>query len=341
MEVNNVPRLPYVPRGQQVPNNITARNYCFTSYLLENDLLERAALSEGLISFLIYQLERGDDEGRLHYQGYIELSKPSRYAAIKRLLGDEALHLEVRRGTQDQAIDYCRKAETKVEGPWEHGTRSKQGKRNDLTALVTAVKSGQSVAQMLNDETLMTVAFKHIKHIQTIQSYIRPTRTDRPAVYILHGEPGSGKTRTAHDFDTDLWTAPGVRQDGVWFNGYDKHLSALLDDVQSNSNLMSRDGWLRLLDRYVYQVPTKGGFTWWLPKTIFITTNCNHWWQLFGCVDRELAFSRRITAVIEFNTGQQPIWRDPAGNAWNGPTVFLAGIPDEPQAQEALDPAGA
>ena len=59
-----------------------------------------------------------------------------RIVAVKNLLPQlEGAHFEPRRGTRDQARDYCRKAETKVDGPWEHGAFGAGGQDAALTYL--------------------------------------------------------------------------------------------------------------------------------------------------------------------------------------------------------------
>jgi len=92
----------------------------------------QAALEEiGVVRYCSYQLEAGQ-EGTLHFQGYIELSQPSRFSALR--VGPlEHAHWEIRRGTRSEARSYTRKDEGCLAGPWEHGTwTGGQGQRVDL-----------------------------------------------------------------------------------------------------------------------------------------------------------------------------------------------------------------
>ena len=66
--------------------------------------------------FIVFQLEQGLDGATPHVQGYIEFNCQLRLNAAKRLISQRA-HLEVRRGSQQQAIAYCEKQETRLEGP--------------------------------------------------------------------------------------------------------------------------------------------------------------------------------------------------------------------------------
>lgn len=81
---------------------------------------------------LVYQLERGES-GTAHYQGYVEFKSRRTLAVAKRYISESA-HLERRNGTRSQAIAYCTKEETRVEGPWKFGDweTNNQGKRSDI-----------------------------------------------------------------------------------------------------------------------------------------------------------------------------------------------------------------
>lgn len=70
------------------------------------------------IKYGIWQVEECPDTGKLHVQGYFEWRSPVRLAAAKRAIGDPQAHLEARRGSREQARDYCSKEESRRDGPW-------------------------------------------------------------------------------------------------------------------------------------------------------------------------------------------------------------------------------
>ena len=64
-------------------------------------------------------------------------------------------HHEQRRGTRDQARDYCRKVETRVEGPYEFGEwmvtghgGEKRTRDQELLEGIAAIQNGQSIADL-------------------------------------------------------------------------------------------------------------------------------------------------------------------------------------------------
>lgn len=64
----------------------------------------------------IFQLEKGEQTGRLHYQGYISLKKKLRLAQVKKIIPQA--HWEPAKGNDDVAARYCKKTDTQVKGPW-------------------------------------------------------------------------------------------------------------------------------------------------------------------------------------------------------------------------------
>lgn len=100
---------------------------CFT--IFEEDW-DHTRLMHESIRRAIVQKEKCPDTGRIHYQGFLELLSPMRYSGIKSILKCESAHLEKRKGTPQQAWEYCAKEESRVDGPWQYGEPPKgQGHR--------------------------------------------------------------------------------------------------------------------------------------------------------------------------------------------------------------------
>lgn len=103
-----------------------ARDWCFTIF---NQDWKHDIFNDGRVKYAVVQLEKAPDTGKLHFQGYMQLPKPMRIPGAKRLLECDSAHLEPRKGTREQAADYCKKPESRVDGPWEYGLKSSQGVR--------------------------------------------------------------------------------------------------------------------------------------------------------------------------------------------------------------------
>jgi len=86
-----------------------SRSWCFT--LNNFDEVERDRLCVADCAYVVFGYERGE-EGTPHLQGYIQCTSMKSLKQMKSLL--PRAHWEVRKGTIDQAVEYCKK-----DGDWE------------------------------------------------------------------------------------------------------------------------------------------------------------------------------------------------------------------------------
>lgn len=141
------------------------RNWCFTKFG------EAEPPYTKHMRYMIYQREKCPTNGKLHWQGYVEFSEGLTMKAIKKIFMDETLHLEPRKGTQLQAIDYCRKSETAVIGSQkELGESKNQGSRSDLNSIWEAVESGATKLELLHE--FRGNAFRHLGMIDRAQAAV-------------------------------------------------------------------------------------------------------------------------------------------------------------------------
>ncbi len=280
-------------------SEMTQRHWCYT---LNNPTLTPEGLLKILdedprVRYAIFQEEKGDNETP-HYQGYVELSNSQRLAAMRKMI--PGAHWESRRGTRDQARDYCRKEDSRINGPWECGEfPSKQGARADLLDAVTTAQENWSIAQ---------VALEHpvtfVKYNRGLSAYIfnaRPARSiaNPPSVHLYFGPTGTGKTRKAYEENPDLFRkAP----DSFWFDGYHGQSTLLLDDYSGAASKMSLNYMLQLLDRYPIDVQVKGGYAKMTARHIVLTTNLHPsvWFNYAKRESQYIALQRRFTSIYVF-----------------------------------------
>jgi len=88
-------------------------------------------LLNNLYEYLVYQHEAGSKEGTEHYQGYVCMKKKYDFKALQKLLPDT--HVEARKGSHEQAKNYCTKEATRINGtlPYEFGDDSKIPKKKE------------------------------------------------------------------------------------------------------------------------------------------------------------------------------------------------------------------
>jgi len=274
---------------------MTHRGWCFTENNPEGVFADPDEVIEVYkIKYMVYQLELGE-EGTLHLQGYIEFASPRRLAWCRRIL--PRAHWETRRGTPQEASNYCKKDDTRVEGPWEFGAVPHQGERNDLHDVKKALDEGASNAELF--DTFFPTMVKFHRGIQAYRDAVQHrTRNWKTRVVVSVGPTACGKSFHSGD-------APNVyfKPRGEWWNGYDGQKRVVLDDFYG---WIPYDELLRLCDQYPMQVPTKGGYVAFLAEEIWITSNRmpDQWYDFGGKVRNSVdPFLRRIDELRVYRPG--------------------------------------
>lgn len=215
----------------------------------------------------VYQMEIGE-EGTEHFQGYLEFSTPKRLAAMKKFI--PGAHFEARKGTREQARDYCMKADTRIDGPYEHGDFSAggAGKRTDLAQVYEAIKQGKTEMEIL--DTFPTSFMKYYRGIREAKQLKSVQRNWPMEVHFYFGDTGTGKSRKAFAENPNAYWVQRSKSATGWWDGYHGHEVIIIDDFYG---WLSFDFMLRLLDRYPLMLETKGGQTQCLAKKIILTSN--------------------------------------------------------------------
>ncbi|QBL97863.1 replication-associated protein [Wastewater CRESS DNA virus 2] len=276
------------------------RNWVFTINNPESQInvdLEQ----EPTVKYAVWQLEMGK-EGTLHYQGYVEFTKMTTIDQVKSM-GEEfaRAHLEPRKGSREQARDYCMKEDSRVEGPWEHGDfkAGGQGARTDIIGLKKQIDEGKGLTEIWDSHPMEFL--KYHKGIEKIMFEKQVFRDWMPDVYVVIGRTGAGKSSWCHQ------QAPlaHVKQRSKWWDGYDGQEDVILDDFYG---WIQPDELLRLCDRYKMMVEKKGGQVQMLCKRIFINSNTfpSSWYKAWvsGALPFE-AFVRRVKEWIYFDADRE------------------------------------
>lgn len=227
------------------------RRVCFTSY-------EEAPpeFDEGWMSYLLYGREVCPTTGRVHWQGYVELSTQKTLRQVIGLLSPS--HVEVAKGSAEENILYCSK-----DGEWvEWGESRQQGRRSDLAAVHQAILAGTMTVEDVLIES-PNIYHQYGRTIEKLSDLVyaakeRDPNDDLsvPTVHWFYGTTGTGKTRAAWQEMTEraellqqsYWV---YNEDHGWWDTYQQQELVLIDDFRGQIpfHLM-----LRLLDRYPVSV---------------------------------------------------------------------------------------
>lgn len=290
-----------------------ARNYVFTINFADGEPTQ--LLSEEFPSWLTYvvwQLELGE-EGTLHYQGYLECRGAQLFTRIQREVpGFEGAHFEVRRGSQEQAIAYAEKEDSRVDGPWHHGEPKAQGARNDLINVKEKLDSGVSLKRVAEENFSSWArygrAFKEYKRIVT-----KP-RDFKSITFLFIGPPGKGKsTMMEHILPKILgltaYKAPMKKGSGMYYDDYDGQDILILDEFDGSR--MRPEEFNAICDEHECVLPVHGGAGHQMvSKYVFIGTNYlpRQWWKNRNATQLRQT-ERRIDVVFKMGFKEGPARR--------------------------------
>ncbi len=92
------------------------RNWCFTDF---GKVKPEEWFNMEEVVYMVYQKEKCDKTDKLHYQGFVRFKNARTFSAVKKK-HPEGVHWESSRN-MGASINYCKKEETRVEGPFEFG----------------------------------------------------------------------------------------------------------------------------------------------------------------------------------------------------------------------------
>ena len=228
-----------------------SRDWCFTSFDTEKEL----TFEKDNVRYICYGRERCPTTDREHFQGFAIFRRTCRIPKAKQWIGGgNGTHLECRRGTRDQARDYCRKSDGEF---FEWGEFDGMTKENLFKQPIPYIK-----------ENYPEFYCRYHKGLEKL-NINKGDKWRDINVTVLWGPTGSGKTRQVMEMDDVYKIDPPYK----WWDGYEGESILLIDDYKTGA--LDRGYLLNLLDGYRLRLETKGSHTWALWNKVYITTNYN------------------------------------------------------------------
>jgi hypothetical protein len=300
---SQVKRIRWVFRCNADPEATTEDTQEIDACRLIGDLIDHS-------DKFVFQLESAPTTGYLHHQGYFELKNKKAFTWIQKNIRKFEF-LSPAKGTPKQAWHYNTKQDSRVAGPWHLGepTAAESGAQQKTELFVKAVQAGHSRSQLLDEHPSCYARHnKLVDHIRHIKYADRPpTRMElygdeHIEVYVLFGEPGTGKSRAVRALYPDVYVVP-IQNKSSFFLTERGNLAreVLIEDFDGNMPLKDFN---QRLDLYPIEAQIKNGFIWWLPKIIFLTTNTPPalWYNYSARQNVKAQVYRRITYCFDFNT---------------------------------------
>jgi len=206
----------------------------------------------------------------------------------------------------------------------EFGAIKAQGTRTDLSLAAADILDGMSIQTLSKEKPEMVI--KYHRGLLALKNYATKECTWVKNVIVLYGVTGTGKTRTAVA-EAEGQSVAFVELGNGFVTGYNGEQVVIIDDFEDK--MVSRNMFLRLLDRYPYKANCKGGHTEWSPTTIYITTN----YRPEDMYEGDLAVQRRITEKRHLEgtyESRHPLVVDPEAMPPASPPIGLHPLPCEP-----------
>ncbi len=247
----------------------------------------------------IAQQEVGEN-GTPHVQACVRFERAVRLGHVKRVY--PRAHAEAARDAL-RAAAYCRKDDTRVAGPWIQGDISWSERAAGRTSMwqrfAADVAAGKQKHELVDDYAYIVLNTAAYDRARALRAPV--LRDSHPQVYVFYGPTGTGKTRAVYAKEDYARLYVADAGDNLkWWDGYDwqTHESVLLDDFRGSVCKPHR--LLVLTDRYPVRVQFKGGYTFYYPQRVYITSNVAPWdWYINVDHATRQALARRLTHIYE------------------------------------------
>lgn len=252
--------------------------------------------------YFIFQ-EELSDTGRLHFQGAVIFKNALRLSGVRAAI--PGAHWEIMEGSPEEAFHYCKKPiagcdckhckhasenHLYVRGPWEHGEKPVgAGKRTDLESLKRKLDEGAQEKEIA--EEMFGTWSRTYKAIREYKLLTASNRTTQTKAIALWGPPSGGKSTRALELagDDGFWLSKPADRGTVWWDGFTPGGTIVVDEFYG---WMARDTCQRMVDRFPWQVQTKGGTIRFNSPLVVFTSNQHprEWWRIgLGAMERRLA----------------------------------------------------
>ena len=236
---------------------MSARGWCFTlNNYVESDL---EIISNASFDYVIIGKEVGE-QGTPHLQGYIYHAAKKSLKQLSKLL--PRAHFEISKGTAQQNIVYCSKANNFSEFGVRPASQQEKGVKGaeKIASMWALARTG--AFQQLPPQNIKTWEYIHAK-------YANPPE-DRPILKNLwiKGPSGCGKSSWIRSQEIPFYNKPMSK----WWDGYDKENMVVLDDFDPTHGKYLGYFLKIWADHYAFNAEVKGGMIKIRPGIVCITS---------------------------------------------------------------------
>lgn len=230
------------------PTQTSTRGWCFTINNYTNNDIEYLNTCLAY-QYIIYGKEVGEN-GTPHLQGYIHFKSAKKFTTTKKLL--QRAHIEPRKGSIDQAIEYCKKENDFYEKGTKPISQAEKGEKGKAVWSQVLLHARQGNLQWIEDNYPKIFIWFSNK----LQGLRIPKITIQQGE-LLHewwtGSTGTGKSKTVWELYPDHFQ----KELNKWWCGYE-HENVVVIEEWSPKNECTGSHLKIWADRYPFTAQIKG-----------------------------------------------------------------------------------
>jgi hypothetical protein len=239
-------------------NNQWVKGWLVTLAYKENEVWDDNRLELHLqqlkhIQFYAFQLEKSNNTELLHHQIYLYFEKRVSFNLIKDHL--PKAHIEARKGTHKQALEYVTKNDTRANPTRTWGDEPQQGERTDLADIIEMIEQGHNLEQIMLVHPANYLRYRNnIEHaLQNYKERKVENQFRNLTVTYVYGKTGVGKTSTImkHYGFNKVYRVTDYKHP---FDTYQGQEIIIFDEFHSQIKIESM---LNLLDGYPLRLPAR------------------------------------------------------------------------------------
>jgi hypothetical protein len=205
------------------------------------------------IQYYAFQLEKSNNTELLHHQVYLYFGLRVSFITLKEQF--PKAHLEARKGTHKQALEYVTKTDTRANPTRTWGNEPQQGERTDLADIIDLIEQGFNLQQIMLIHPGNYLRYRNnIEHaLQNYKQRIVENQFRKLTVTYVYGKTGVGKTSTImkHYGFNKVYRVTDYKHP---FDTYQGQEIIIFDEFHSQIKIESM---LNLLDGYPLRLPAR------------------------------------------------------------------------------------
>lgn len=256
--------------GPAAMDRLQSRHWCFTLNNPDGPPDEFLDHIKDWVDYGVVGFEQGE-RGTYHLQGYFCLKVKNRLTWLRAYFSPDA-HFEIKRGTPQQAADYCKKDGYFEEFgvlPLEQQVAGGNKRKAEFAEAYSLAKT-QKVSDV---EPELQIKYLHTLNKIADRELAIKSELDNTCGVWIYGPPGSGKTRFARGNYTERAEDVYLKLPNKWWDHYKGQDVVLMDDVDPTTCKYLVQYFKQWMDRYPFKCEYKGGARDIRPLVFLITSN--------------------------------------------------------------------